>query len=144
MKVDRSKRRNEWETQKALHSRRDPVGATSGVESGRFEDRFASVEVMSLLEELEELSDQLIRFPSQLLLSRYKGLVKTLLQMAVEGMRIKKELRWKRSERTLLLAVEKANSALDSLEKAILRESERVEILKLVEEIKGCLISLFM
>ena len=33
----------------------------------------------------------------------------------------------------------KANSALDSL-KAILRESERVEILKLVEEI-GCLIS---
>jgi len=144
MKVDRSKRRNEWETQKALHGRRDPVSATSGVESGRFEDRFASVEVMSLLEELEELSDQLIRFPSQLLLSRYKGLVKALLQMAVEGMRIKKELRWKRSERTLLLAVEKADSALDSLEEAILRESERVEILKLVEEIKGCLISLFM
>ncbi|WP_198470947.1 DUF327 family protein [Acetomicrobium sp. S15 = DSM 107314] len=144
MKVDRSKRKNEWETQKALRGRRDLVGAASGVESGGFEDHFASAEIASLLEELEELSDQLIRFPSQLLLGKYKKLVRVLLQMAVEGMRIKKELRWKRSERTLLLAVEKADSALDSLEKAILRESERVEILKLVEEIKGCLISLFL
>ncbi len=144
MKVDRSKRRNEWEAQKALHGRRDLVGATSGLESGQFEDHFVSAEITSLLEELEDLSDQLIRFPSQLLLSKYKRLIRVLLQMAVEGMRIKKELRWKRSERTLLLAVEKANSALDSLEKAILRESKRVEILKLVEEIKGCLISLFL
>lgn len=144
MKVDRTKKRGEWETQKASYSRYGPLCRVSDAEGGRFEDHFASAEIVSLLEELEELSDQLVRFPSQMLLDRYKRLVKALLQMAIEGVRIKRELRWKRSEKVLLLAVEKADSALDSLEKAILRESRRVEVLKLVEEIKGCLISLFL
>jgi uncharacterized protein YaaR (DUF327 family) len=79
------------------------------------------------------------------LLARYKELVRSALSRARDRMKIKREFKWRRTERSMFMVIERAEDALDELselESALGRESERTRMLELVEEIKGCLISL--
>jgi uncharacterized protein YaaR (DUF327 family) len=104
-----------------------------------------NMELQSIISELDELGASLSRYPTSALLGRYKELVRQALTRVRNGMRVKREFKWRRTERSMFMAIERTEEALaeiEELESALGRERERVMILSLVDEIKGCLISL--
>jgi hypothetical protein len=55
------------------------------------------------------------------------------------------EYKWRRTERSMFMAIERTEEALgeiEELESALDRERERGIVMSLIDEIKGCLISL--
>lgn len=95
-----------------------------------------------MLKELDEVGSKLSRVPSTIVLSRYRELVKQLLDQALKGFLLRRDLRWRRTERRAFVVVEQTEEWLQELEDVLLRENERTKALRLMEDIKGCLISL--
>ncbi|MDR1516222.1 MAG: DUF327 family protein [Synergistaceae bacterium] len=118
--------------------------AVSGV--SQLSETFAEVaddmESRMLIDELESVGLQLSRFPTTALLSRYRELVRMALEKVRGGMRIKRDFKWRRTERSMFVVIERTEDALDEMDDALLREGGRTRMLSLMEEIKGCLISL--
>jgi uncharacterized protein YaaR (DUF327 family) len=100
------------------------------------------MEAHQIMAELDGVGAQLSRFPTSALLMRYKYLVRLALDRVKGGMRIKREFKWRRTERSMFLTIERTEDAITELEDAIAKEGDRTRLLSLVEEIKGCLISL--
>lgn len=100
------------------------------------------METRRLLEELNILGSGLSRFPTMTLLTQYRSLVRQLLDRARQNMQNRREFKWRRTERAMFIFIEKAEGALAEMEEGLIREGERTRLLMLVEEIKGCLISL--
>ena len=67
-----------------------------------------------------------------------------LLKRAAKGLRIKRDMRWRKTDRKMYVTIERAGQAMDELEEAFKYEGDRTKALALMEEIKGCLISLLM
>ena len=67
-----------------------------------------------------------------------------LLRRAMQGLRIKRDLRWRKTDKKMYVTIERTEAAMDELEEAFLYEGDRTRALALMEEIKGCLISLLM
>ncbi|MBP8785104.1 MAG: DUF327 family protein, partial [Synergistaceae bacterium] len=82
------------------------------------------------------------RFPTMTLLVQYRSLVRQLLDRARQNMQNRREFKWRRTERAMFIFIEKTEGALSELEEGLIREGERTRLLMLMEEIKGCLISL--
>jgi uncharacterized protein YaaR (DUF327 family) len=102
-------------------------------------------EFRAIIAELDELGAALSRYPSSALLGRYRKLVRMALGRLKDGMRVKREFKWRRTERAMFMVIERAEDALDELaelESALDRERERTRVLSLIDEIKGCLLSL--
>jgi uncharacterized protein YaaR (DUF327 family) len=95
-----------------------------------------------IIDELESIGLKLSRFPTAALLSRYRELVRLALEKVRNGMRLKREFKWRRTERSMFVVIERTEEALDEMDEALLREAGRTRMLSLMEEIKGCLISL--
>jgi uncharacterized protein YaaR (DUF327 family) len=95
-----------------------------------------------IIDELESIGLQLSRFPTSALLSRYRALVRLALEKVKNGTRLKREFKWRRTERSMFVVMERTEEALEEMDEALLRESGRTRMLSLMEEIKGCLISL--
>ena len=53
-------------------------------------------------------------------------------------------MRWRKTDRKMYVTIERAGKAMEELEEAFLYEGNRTKALALMEEIKGCLISLLM
>ena len=100
------------------------------------------METRRLLDELNVLGSQLSRFPTMTLLVQYRSLVRQLLDRARQNMQNRREFKWRRTERAMFIFIEKTEGALSELEEGLIREGERTRLLMLMEEIKGCLISL--
>jgi hypothetical protein len=109
-----------------------------------FDEAFDSLELDRLFEKLEGLASRLSRYPSRKLLAEYRGLVGELLRRETRVNRLREDYRWKRSTRTRFILVERVEEALNEIEAVLDREGGRVGILDLVEEVKGCLISLLL
>lgn len=109
-----------------------------------FDDAMQMLELRELLDEVDEVSRQLFRFPSPGLMARYRALVGQLLLRAEKGLRVRKDLRWRRTDRTTYVVIERAERAIAEIEEVLSREGERTRLLELLEEVKGCLISLFL
>ncbi len=107
-----------------------------------FDRTVHTVEIEALLRELDEVGSKLSRVPSTIVLSRYRELVKQLLDQALKGFLLRRDLRWRRTERRAFVVVEQTEEWLQELEDVLLRENERTKALRLMEDIKGCLISL--
>lgn len=107
-----------------------------------FDRAVHTVEIEALLKELDEVGSRLSRVPSTIVLSRYRELVKQLLDQALKGFLLRRDLRWRRTERRAFVVVEQTEEWLQELEDVLLRENERTKALRLMEDIKGCLISL--
>jgi uncharacterized protein YaaR (DUF327 family) len=60
----------------------------------------------------------------------------------MKGFSLRRDLKWRRTDRGTYVMVEKAESALSELEEVFRQEGGRTRALQLMEEIKGCLISL--
>ena len=120
------------------------AGAAGAGQETLFQETFEELEALRLLEELQQVGESLSRFPSLTVMARYRGLVKLLLRKAQEGVRVRRDFRWRRTERTLYVLVQRTDEALEELDQVLRREGERTRLLELVEEIKGCLLSLLL
>ncbi|MBR1485681.1 MAG: DUF327 family protein [Synergistaceae bacterium] len=109
-----------------------------------FDAVMESTELEDLLDQLYELSDRLSVFPGGRLIEEYRNVLHELLKRAAQGMRIKRDMRWRKTDRKLYITIERAEEAMEELEEAFLYEGNRTKALALMEEIKGCLISLLM
>lgn len=109
-----------------------------------FEATMEATELEDLLDQLYELSDKLSVFPGSKLISEYRAVLHELLKRAAKGLRIKRDMRWRKTDRKMYITIERAEKAMDELEEAFLYEGNRTKALALMEEIKGCLISLLM
>lgn len=125
----------------AKSSRGPSVG---GISPSRetFAEVVEDLEVRQLLDELDAIGAQLSRFPAGALLAKYRELVMMALDRARNNMQIRREYKWKRTERAMYVIIERAEGALNEMDEALLREGERTRLLSLMDEIKGCLISL--
>ncbi len=119
-------------------------GSVEEVSSQPFLLSLADAEAKELAERLNSLGEKLSRFPTEGLLLQYRTLVKELLRRAVGGMKLRRDMKWRRTDRNLYVTVEKVESALVELEDIFLREGERTKMLQLMEEIKGCLLSILL
>jgi uncharacterized protein YaaR (DUF327 family) len=149
MKVGRTSKLKSGET--PAHSGRSAGRASSVLGAsgagGTFADVAGAVEARAIIEELEALGSLLSRFPTSALLGRYKELVRMALARVKDGMRVKREFKWRRTERSMFMVIERVEEALselEELESALGRESERTRMFSLIDEIKGCLISLLL
>jgi uncharacterized protein YaaR (DUF327 family) len=123
------------------------VGALSGARgaSRSFSEVAENMELQAIISELDEIGSAMSRYPTPALLKRYKELVRQALERVKNGTRIKREFKWRRTERSMFMIIERTEEALgeiEELESALGRERERTRILSLVDEIKGCLLSL--
>ena len=100
------------------------------------------LEVRELLERLDAIASKLSLFPAERLLSEYRLIIKELLARVMKGFSLKRDMKWRRTSRSTYVTIEKTESALAELEEAFRHESGRTKALQLMEEIKGCLISL--
>ncbi|MDR1944149.1 MAG: DUF327 family protein [Synergistaceae bacterium] len=107
-----------------------------------FSEVVDDLEARQLIDELESVGVQLSRFPTSGLLARYRQLVGMALENVKKSMHLKREFKWRRTERSMFVVIERAQNALDEMDEALLREAGRTRMLSLREEIKGCLISL--
>lgn len=109
-----------------------------------FDSAMISAELEELLDRLYELSDKLTVYPGGKLISEYRSVLHELLKRAAQGFRIKRDMRWRKTDRKMYITIERANKAMDELEEAFMYEGDKTKALSLMEEIKGCLISLLM
>ena len=109
-----------------------------------FDAAMESTELEDLLDQLYELSDRLSVFPGGRLIEEYRNVLTELLKRATKGLRIKRDMRWRKTDRKMYVTIERAEKAMDELEEAFIYEGNRTKALALMEEIKGCLISLLM
>ena len=125
------------------HNNAAPANAISS--SGfSFEAAMEATELEELLDRLYELSDRLSVFPGGRLIEEYRNVLHELLKRAAKGMRIKRDMRWRKNDRKLYITIERAEKAMEELEEAFIYEGNRTKALAIMEEIKGCLISLLM
>lgn len=101
-------------------------------------------EVQLLLSEMDEIAEQLFRFPSRKLLQHYRLLTGKIMYLAEQKYHINRKFNWKRGGNTVMVTIEKTESLLDELEVILTREGERTRLYEVLEEIKGCVISLFL
>ena len=109
-----------------------------------FEATMEATELEDLLDQLYDLSDKLSVFPGGRLIEEYRAVLHELLKRAAQGMRIKRDMRWRKTDRKMYVTIERAEKAMDELEEAFMYEGNRTKALAIMEEIKGCLISLLM
>lgn len=118
------------------------VGSVTQAGGASFTDVVEDMESRQLIAELEDLGVQMTRHPTGVMMSRYRELVGMVLDKVRGGMRVKRDFKWRRTERSMFVTIERTEGLLDELEEALARESDRMKMLSLMEEIKGCLISL--
>jgi uncharacterized protein YaaR (DUF327 family) len=117
------------------------VGGASQSFAGVAED----LESRALIAELDDIGAALSKYPTSVLLGRYKELVSMAMERVKNGMHIKREFKWRRTERSMFMVIERVEEAMEELgelESALGRERDRTRLYSLIDEIKGCLISL--
>ena len=62
----------------------------------------------------------------------------------MENMRVKKEFAFSLHSNKMYTIIERTEKSIAELEEALDKEREKIVILNIVEEIKGCLISLLL
>ena len=118
------------------------VGRVREGASSSFVDVVEDMEARQIVEELDEIGLQLTRFPTTALVRRYRELVGLALDKVKKGMYVRREFKWRRTERSMFITIERTEGLVEELEEVLLREGDRAKTLSLVDEIKGCLISL--
>jgi len=144
MKVSGAARRKTENAAQSAGGAKGSWGSASGVVPAQetFAEIAEDVEARRILDELDALGAQLSRYPAGMLLARYRELVMMALDRVRRNMQTRREYKWKRTERAMYIIIERVEGALDEMDEALNREGERTRLLSLIDEIKGCLISL--
>lgn len=101
-------------------------------------------EIGELLKRLDSISYKLSMFPTEKMMYEYKCIVGELMRRSMSAYHLRKDLRWRRSDKNLYVTIEKIESDLNELDEVFQREGLKTRGLYLIEEIKGCLISLLI
>lgn len=101
-------------------------------------------EIRVLLDRLDAVSARLSVFPAERLIAEYRSILTDLLRRAMKGFSLRRDLRWRKTDRKMFVTIERAEAAMEELEDAFRREGVRSRAIALLEEIKGCLISLLL
>ena len=117
------------------------VSAVTSVQQS-FNEVVEDVETQRLISELDSVGSMLTQHPTTALMSRYRQLVGMALEKVKNASQLKREFKWKRTERAMYITIARTEEALEELDEAIMKEADRVKVLALIDEIKGCLISL--
>ena len=107
-----------------------------------FEEKLIKAESKVLLEKLDNAADKLFRFPSQRVLDEYKSIVRELLEQAQGMLAIRQE--FSMASGAAFKLITRVQEGLSQLERVLSREGKRTKIMKLTDEIKGCLVSLLV
>ena len=145
MKIQRRKSEEKGDSRKTI----TPRGSRESMPSEplvpqTFEAVFSTSEIEILLQEVESLSRQLFCFPSKTLLAKYRESVQMVLYKAEEKLKLRKDYKWRRTNRSVYITIEKTEKFLDEIEAVLTRAGERNRLSKLLDEVKGCLISLMI
>ena len=109
-----------------------------------FREYYDREAISMLFRELDEVGIALSRYPSKGLINKYKSLVRQVIGMILENMRVKKEFAFSLHSNKMYTIIERTEKSIAELEEALDKEREKIVILNIVEEIKGCLISLLL
>lgn len=101
-------------------------------------------ELRVLLDRLDAVADRLSVFPAERLILEYRSILTELLHRAMKGFSLRRDLRWRKTDRKMFVTIERAEAAMEELEDVFRREGDRSRAIALLEEIKGCLISLLL
>jgi hypothetical protein len=93
-----------------------------------------------LFKRLDEVADKLFRFPSQRVLEEYKGVVRELLQQVQGMLQVRQE--FSMTSGAAFRLITRVHEGLSQMEKVLSREAKRAKLMKLANDIKGCLVSL--
>ncbi|HOO63143.1 MAG TPA: DUF327 domain-containing protein [Synergistaceae bacterium] len=118
--------------------------ASEPLVSKTFDSVFSTSEVEVLLQEVDNLSRHLFLFPSKTLLGKYREAVQLVLYKAEERMKLRKDYKWRRTNRSVYVTIEKTEKLLEEIEVVLTRAGERNRLSRLLDEVKGCLISLMI
>ena len=116
-----------------------PVKPSFGAAMG---NALEELEIRTLLDRLDAVAAKLSIFPAESLIAEYRFILKELLARAMRGFNLRRDLKWRHTDRNTYVTIEKAEVALSELEQIFSQEGGRARALQLMEEIKGCLISL--
>jgi uncharacterized protein YaaR (DUF327 family) len=119
-----------------------PLGISRPFFGAAMDNAMEELEVRDLLGRLDALVVRLSVFPAERLLLEYRTILKELLARVMRGFTLRRDLKWRRTSRSTYVTVEKVESSLNELEEIFRQEGGRTRALRLMEEIKGCLISL--
>ena len=125
-------------------SGRHPAAPGTAPVGSSFALAMEETEVRALLERLDAVAARLSVFPAERLILEYRSILAELLRRAMKGFSLRRDLRWRKTDRTMFVTIERAEAAMEELEDAFRREGDRSRAVALMEEIKGCLISLLM
>jgi uncharacterized protein YaaR (DUF327 family) len=126
------------------HSAAYAVSRASPSFSVSMEDMTEELEIRELLGRLDAAAGKLSVFPAERLFLEYKAIIGELLARAMKDFSLQRDLKWRRTDRSMYITVGKAETALAELEGVFRQEGGRTRALRLMEEIKGCLISLLL
>ncbi len=145
LKIQRGKGDEKGDAHKAVLPRggRENIAAES-LTPRSFDAVFSNSEIEVLLQEVDHLSRQLFLFPSKTLLAKYRDAVRLLLFKAEERLKLRKDYKWRRTNRSVYITIEKTEALLDEIEVVLTKAGERSLLSKLLDEVKGCLISLMI
>lgn len=101
-------------------------------------------ETSELLKQLDALTRKLSMFPTERVMYEYRCLVGELMRRSMRAYQLKKDMRWRRSDKSLFVTIEKIESDLNELGEVFQREGLRTRGFSILEEIKGCLISILV
>jgi uncharacterized protein YaaR (DUF327 family) len=107
-------------------------------------DMTEEIEIRELLERLDAAAAKLSVFPAERLLVESQAVIGERLARAMKDFNLQRDLKWRRTDRSTYVLVGKAETALAELEDIFRQEGGRTRMLQLMEEIKGCLISLLL
>ncbi|AIS51303.1 hypothetical protein TKV_c00980 [Thermoanaerobacter kivui] len=108
-------------------------------------EQFRQDKLNSILSELDSAAQKLKETLTLEDLLNYKKLVKKFLQEATNGMlkHTKKEYVDLRGRKKIYSLVEKVNDKLEKLTEDFLKDSKHIELLKMIDDIRGLLIDIY-
>ncbi|MGB9809704.1 MAG: YaaR family protein [Caldanaerobacter sp.] len=108
-------------------------------------DKVYKERLSEILSEIDEAADKLKENLNLKDLLRYKKLVKKFLQEATSNMLkyTKKEHVDLRGRKKIYSLVEKVDEELEKLTEEFLKESKKIELLKMIDDIRGLLVDIY-
>jgi len=108
-------------------------------------DQFHQDKLSEILSEIDSAAQKLKESLTLQDLINYKKLVKKFLQEATNGMLkyTKKEYLDGRGRKKIYSLVEKVNGKLEKLTEEFLKDSKHLELLKMIDDIRGLLIDIY-
>ncbi|HHW56316.1 MAG TPA: YaaR family protein [Clostridia bacterium] len=108
-------------------------------------DQFHQDKLNGILSEIDNAAQKLKENLTLQDLINYKKLVKKFLQEATNGMLkyTKKEYVDLRGRKRIYYIVEKVNDKLEKLTEDFLKDSKRIELLRMIDDIRGLLIDIY-